>query len=342
MPMIDSTTARPPLVTAAEWFEGGHRIAYDPRSRRVVTEEGAVTMPGVVGVFERVETAGHEANEDTLWLTMLPGFPDGSYGWAQVDRILGDDAVPRLYVEPVGQGDSDKPRKYRYSTVERADLVQALWQHHGVRRTVVVTFDYTSLALLELLRRQLEGTMASPQITAVLMVNGGLFADAHTHPWLTTPMLRTPLGALGMRRAQRSPRVFDATILQAHLYSREYHPTSAELAQLRSAVTRREGAAFMHRAAGFTVEHRRHAKRWDLAAIARDLGGCVALYVGGSDDDPYEHRQIQAARQRVPQAEILTFPGGHMTTSEHPDLLAAAISDIAARHGVGNPAAATR
>jgi pimeloyl-ACP methyl ester carboxylesterase len=104
-----------------------------------------------------------------------------------------------------------------------------------------------------------------------------------------------------------------------------------------SAITRRDGAAFAHNAAGFVAEHRRHAQRWDLAAIARDLDGTVALYVGGSDEDPYEHRQIPATRQRVPQAEILTFPGGHLTTSEHPDLLAAAIRDIAARHGVGTP-----
>jgi pimeloyl-ACP methyl ester carboxylesterase len=251
--------------------------------------------------------------------------------------MLGDGLGPRLYVEPVGQGDSDKPRDYRYSTMERADLVQALWRHHGVPRTVVVTFDYTSLALLELLRRQLDGSTASPQITAALMVNGGLFADAHTHPWLTTPILRTPLGALGMRRAQRSPHVFDATILRARLYSRDYRPTLAQLAELRSAITRRDGAALLHRAAGFTVEHRHHAQRWDLAAIARDLGNSVTLYVGGSDQDPYEHRQLQAARERVPQAEILTFPGGHLTTSEHPDLLAAAIHDIAERHGVGTP-----
>jgi hypothetical protein len=61
-----------------------------------------------------------------------------------------------------------------------------------MRRTVVVTFDYTSLALL---RRQMEGTMARPAITAALMVNGSPFADAHTHPWQTTPVLRTPLGA---------------------------------------------------------------------------------------------------------------------------------------------------
>ena len=335
-------TAGSPLVTAAEWFAGGERIAYDPQAAHVLTEEEAAATPGSLRVFERVAAAEQDANEDTVWLTMLPGFPDGSYGWARVDRMLGDALGPRLYVEPVGQGDSDKPRDYRYSTIERADLVQALWQHHGVRRTVVVTFDYTSLALLELLRRQLDGTMATPAITAALMVNGGLFADAHTHPWRTTPMLRTPLGALGMQRAQRSPRVFDATILQARLYSRDYHPTAAELAELRSAITRRDGAAFLHRGAGFTAEHRRHARRWDLAEIARDLGGTVALYVGGSDEDPYEHRQIQATRERVPQARILAFPGGHLTTSEHPGLLAAAIRDIAERHGVGTPATASR
>ena len=92
---------------------------------------------------------------------------------------------------------------------------------------------------------------------------------------------------------------------------------------------------------GIRQRTRRHARRWDLAAIARDLDGTVALYVGGSDEDPYEHRQIPATRERVPQAEVLTFPGGHLTTSEHPDLLAAAIRDVAERHGVGRPAAAS-
>jgi pimeloyl-ACP methyl ester carboxylesterase len=327
------------LVTAAEWFAGGQRIGYDPKAGRVLTETEAAATPGALRVFERV--AAVEQDAGIGWLTLLPGFPDGSYGWAQVDRILGAEPGPRLYAEPVGQGESDKPRDYPYSTVERADLVQALWRHHGVRRTVVVTFDYTSLALLELLRRQLEGTTshdtARPAITAALMVNGGLFADAHTHPWRGTPLLRTPLGALGMRRAQSSPRVFATAMTQARMYSRGYRPTSEQLTEMWSAVTRRDGAAFLHNAAGFVGEHRRHARRWDLAAIARDLDGTVALYVGGSDEDPYEHRQIPATRERVPRAEILTFPGGHLTTSEHPDLLAAAIREIADRHGVGTP-----
>jgi pimeloyl-ACP methyl ester carboxylesterase len=342
------TADRPRLdrawVTAAEWFAGGQRIPYDPASARVLTEEEATEAPGALRVFERVAPAGDDA--DAVWLTLLPGFPDGSYGWAQVDKMLGDGLGPRLYVEPVGQGDSDKPRRYPYSTVERADLVEALWRYHGVRRTVVVTFDYTSLALLELLRRQLEltrsGGTATPAIVAAFMVNGGLFADAHSHPWQGTPLLRSPLGALAMWGTQRSPRRLDSSLITARMYARGYRPTPAELAELRSAILRRDGAAFMHNAAGFVGEHRRNAQRWDFAAIASELGGTVALYVGGSDEDAYEHRQIPATRERVPQAEVLTFPGGHLTTSEHPALLAAAIREIAARHGAGATANAHR
>jgi pimeloyl-ACP methyl ester carboxylesterase len=313
------------LVTAEQWYAGGERIPYDPDSARVLPG-------GPIRVFQRL--VGADPGVDATWLTMLPGFPDGSYGWAQVDGMLGDDLGPRLYVEPVGQGDSDAPRKYRYSTMERADLVEALWRHHGVRRTVVVTFDYTSLALLELLRRKAERADAGPEIVAVFMTNGGLFADGHTHPWQGTPLLRTPIGALAARQAEQSQKRFNAAMLGARLYSRNYTPSEEELAELRSAIIRRDGALFLHEAAGFVKEHRRHAQRWDLAAVARDLPD-VAIYVGGSDEDPYEHRQVDAARARVPGADVLTFPGGHLTTSEHPDLLAAAIRDIASRHGVG-------
>src|SRR5215469_4952043 len=238
------TASRPPRdqlsVSAAEWFSGGQRVWYDPESARVLTEQETIKAPAALRVFERVTAAGSLAGEgslqgegsDEVWLTLLPGFPDGSYGWAQVDRLLGEGLGPRLYFDPVGQGDSDKPRRYRYSTVERADLVEALWRQHGVHRTVVVTFDYTSLALLELLRRQMERTAAEgterPAIVAAFIVNGGLFADMHTHPWQGTPLLRSPLAALAMRGWQRSPSAFAAGWTRARLYSRGYQPAKAE------------------------------------------------------------------------------------------------------------------
>jgi pimeloyl-ACP methyl ester carboxylesterase len=156
-------TAQSPLVTAEEWLGGGRRVWYDPGSGRVVGDGEAANAGSGVGVFERIAAADLNVGEDGVWLTMLPGFPDGSYGWARVDRSLGDSLGPRLYVEPVGQGDSDKPTDYEYSTVERADLVEALWRYHNVARTVVVAFDYTAMALLELLRHRMEGTSVTPR-----------------------------------------------------------------------------------------------------------------------------------------------------------------------------------
>src|SRR5262245_62039658 len=88
------------LVTATEWFAGGQRIPWDPRAGRVLADEEAPSGSEALRVFERV--VGNESSAEAIWLTLLPGFPDGSYGWAQVDRLLGHEIAPRLYVEPVG------------------------------------------------------------------------------------------------------------------------------------------------------------------------------------------------------------------------------------------------
>src|SRR5438067_2227787 len=114
---LDLTPHDRALVTAAEWFASGQRIPYDAESGRALTD-AADASAEMLRVFERV--VGGAGSTDSVWLTMLPGFPDGSYGWAQVDRMLGHDLTPRLYAEPIGQGDSDKPRRYKYSTMERA------------------------------------------------------------------------------------------------------------------------------------------------------------------------------------------------------------------------------
>jgi pimeloyl-ACP methyl ester carboxylesterase len=272
---------------------------------------------------------------DAHWTTLLPGFPDGSYGFAQVDALLGPDVTPRLFVEYVGQGDSDKPAAYRHSTIERADLVEAQWQAHGVRRTFVVAFDYSSLVLLELLARQheqsLQGQVRHSRITSVFIVNGGLFADAHSHPWRTTPLLKSPAGRLSMWAAQRSPALFARIIRDAALYSRAYRVSEGELRDLHSAITRRNGAAFMARGAGFVDEHRRHRERWDLERLYLALRETVDFHIAGSVEDPFEPRQIVAARERLGGygVDVRLFPGGHLTTSEHPELLAGAIRDLA-------------
>lgn len=328
-------------VTAREWFASGIRRSYDSSARIVLPLATLDASSAYFGVFEKV-VATTPVGADDRWLTMLPGYPDGSYGYAQVDRYLGSEPSPRLYVEYLGQGDSDKPARYRYSTVERADLVEAQWRAHGLHRTMVVTFDFSSLVLLELLRRQQErATSEEPHATtidAVFIINGGLFADAHSHPWSTTPMLKTPAGAAYMWLAQRVAGLFERTLRNAALFSSSYQASNAEIADLTDAIVRRDGAAFLHTAAGFVDEHRRNAARWDLASLVRELGDTVTFHIAGSEEDPFEPRQIVAARERLAPSgvDIRMFPGGHLTTAEHPDLLADAIRELATVHRVGD------
>jgi pimeloyl-ACP methyl ester carboxylesterase len=331
--------ASDPRVTASEWFASGARRPYDPIAKTMLeSADGEGSQP--LQVFERI-VARTPVSADARWLTMLPGYPDGSYGYAQVDRRLGAEPAPCLYIEYLGQGDSDKPARYRYSSIERADLIQAQWRAHGVRNTMVVAFDYSSLALLELLRRQQErdaaGEHSGTRIDAAFIVNGGLFPDCHSHPWNTTPMLKTQVGRVAMWLGQQVPGVLEATLRNGKLFSPSYRVSVLELADLIDAIRRRGGAAFMHRAAGFVEEHRRNATRWDFAAIARELQDNVAFHIAGSKEDPFEPRQITAARRRLGPlgVDIQSFPGGHLTTFEHPELLAAAIREIARAHRVG-------
>ncbi len=321
--------SKPALISAAEWFGGGQRVPYDLFGHRMLTDRDTTSTPHLM-VFER---AAGTPDTEGRWITLLPGYPDGSYGYAYVDVLLNGEPVPRLYLEYVGQGDSDKPRDYAYSTIERADLVEAQWQAHGVRHTLVVTFDYSSLVVLELLARQEErlgrGEPLATRIESVLIVNGGLFADAHSHPWQSTPLLKTPLGALSMRFMQRSEGVFARIIRGANIFAPGYVVTDAELREAYDAITRRDGAAFLHLAARFVDEHKAHATRWDFARIYHALNSSVEFCIAGSEEDPYEPRQIMSARARLGTdgIDIRMFPGGHLTTSEHPDLLAAVIHE---------------
>ena len=319
-------------VTAQGWFDLGERVPYDHRTKSVLRQNDATKSSDIVQVFRQVARNGTK-DEKAVWTTFLPGFPDGSFGWARVDKYLtGNGLVPKLFIEYVGQGDSDKPSNYPYSTMERADLVEALWKAEGIRSTFLVTFDYSSLVALELLSRQQErrdrGIKSFTTIDRVLLINGGLFADAHSHPWLTTPLLKTTMGKMGTWIAQRSKFAFNQMI--KGLWSKEYSVTSEELAELHDVISRRNGAAFMSNAAGFVDEHKAHAERWDLRRLFFALREFVSFHIVGSTGDPFEPNQIVKARERLGEygLDIRVLPGGHLTTSEHPELLAEIIQEL--------------
>lgn len=321
------------LTTAEEWFSLGTRVPYDPATKKILQAHEATDAADGIEVFERVVRS--DGQDDAVgWTTFMPGYPDGSYGWASVDQHLrGDKMVPKLFVEFVGQGDSDKPARYAYNTMERADLVEAIWKAEGIRSTFVVTFDYSSLAALELLSRQHErrekGVDLHTTISGVLMINGGLFADAHSHPLMTTPLLGSPLGPPFTWIAQRSAFVLNQMLRT--MISKDYPVTAQELHEIGEAIRRRDGVRFMSRAARFRHEHQtKYPQRWDLRRLFHALRDSVSFHIVGSEGDPFEPNQITKAKERLGDQglDVRMVPGGHLATLEHPDELARIIEDV--------------
>jgi pimeloyl-ACP methyl ester carboxylesterase len=307
------------LASADEWFSGGERLFYDP-------QRASFDASSALRVFVRHAVGGGTT------LTFLPGWPDGSFGWAKVDAVLAERSdADRLFLDYVGHGDSDKPLDYPYSTYERADLVEALWRARSVEATIVVAFDYSCIVSLELLARRIERQRAGEDpgtvIRTCLLANGGLFADGHTHPWFTTPLIKSRAGGPLMWGGQRSRRGF-APIFRS-VFSRSYRVTTAEIEQDFRAISRRDGVRVLPATAAFVAEHRENAERWDLARIAPELGGAVPFHLVGSSEDRFEGRQLQLARKRLGDGvEFSELPGGHLATAEQPERLAELIADL--------------
>ena len=174
-----------------------------------------------------------------------------------------------------------------------------------------------------------KGITASTVITKVLLINGGYFTDGHSHPVFTTPLLKTAFGKKSTVRAQKSNAAFNGMI--KGMWSKKYQVTEAELAEVRDAIRRRNGALFLHYAAGFVDEHKANGERLNLLPIVEKMRSEVCFYIVGSDKDQFEPKQVILAKERVSKygVDVQVLPGGHMITMEQPQLLTEKILAIA-------------
>jgi pimeloyl-ACP methyl ester carboxylesterase len=320
--------------SAQAWFEGGERVGYDPKARTIVAG-GAAPLR----IFLRREGDVAQA------VSFLAGFPDGSLGWANVlPHLPNATEMPKLFLDYAGMGDSDKPKDYAYSTAERADLVEAIWRHLSVQSTMIVAFDFSAIVVLEILRRRLERSErgerpSGPDIRGVFIFNGGLFADGHSHPWYTTPLLRRlPSFARGSLRL--SFTLFK--IWTREIWSKNYPVTDSEVREFFNAMDRHDGVFYLAAAAGFVADHQAQSDRLDFGQLFKAYRDQFPFLVGGSDEDAFEHRQVDLAQERVGNLglQIERLPGGHLTTSEHPGALAALIAKF--ERGLARPGGAVR
>jgi pimeloyl-ACP methyl ester carboxylesterase len=112
------------------------------------------------------------------------------------------------------------------------------------------------------------------------------------------------------------------------LWSKGYHVTDAEIGELYSVMDRHDGLFYLAAAASFQSDHKAQGDRLDFGRLFNSYRDQFPFLVGGSDEDPFEHGQIDLAQERLGKLglQIERLPGGHLTTNERPEALAALIA----------------
>ena len=251
-------------------------------------------------------------------MTLLHGFPSSSYDWARVAPLLAERHA-LLLPDFLGFGASDKPADHDYSLHEQADLVEALWAHEDVTATVLVAHDYAVSVTQELLARRAAGALAV-ELSAVHLLNGGLYPDLHRPEPIQTALLDPEQG----------PQI--SALLSEELLAGALGPTFAEgfdaaadSADIWRALSRDGGQLLAHRLIRYMTDRVRHEARWVTALETTDV---PLAFVWGMLD-PISGAHIAARiRERLPAAPLTALENvAHGPPLEAPQRVAGAILD---------------
>jgi pimeloyl-ACP methyl ester carboxylesterase len=286
-------------VNQDEWFSGGERVRMNLRS-------------GAFQIFCRVRGSGP-------WLTFLHGFPTSSWDWAKVAPGL-ESRFRLLCFDFLGFGDSEKPRKHRYSILEQGDVTEAVWRHFGVEETGVVAHDYGATVALELLSRDIAQAL-STRISGLVLLNSALYEHL-ARPLLIQRLLAKPIVGPFVARAT-TERAFARSF--SSVFSSRHPIVDSEVREHWQVLQRRGSSVPVSpRLARYLAERKLHAARWE-SALERD--DAPKTFLWGMSDPRSGTHVAEHIRRRMPTALVKPLPEvGHYPQLEVPDLVAREIS----------------
>lgn len=260
-------------------------------------------------------------------LVCLHGFPSSSWDFARIWPLLAPH-FRLIALDWLGLGRSDKPHPHVYRIAEQADLIELLLSQFKIERVALLAHDYGDTVAQELLARQMDGR-SSCQFSAVVLLNGGLFPEAHRARWVQRLLARPWLGPLlaqllSRRRFERSMRAIfgpnsppDAEFLES---------TWADLAPLAA---RRVLPALL----SYLQERRSHRTRWVRALTEATVP--VRFVVGTADPISGAHMATRY-RELLSNADICELEQiGHYPQWEAPEAVAAAALPVLLAPKVG-------
>lgn len=260
-------------------------------------------------------------------LLCIHGFPTASWDWHAVWPALCRDFAQVLAPDMIGFGWSAKPRRYRYSIFDQADLHEALLRSQGIGRCHVLAHDYGDTVAQELLARHDARAACgdgSLVIESVCLLNGGLFPETH-RARTVQKLLQTPLGPLISRlvRKDNFARTFAA------LFGPHTQPDAQAMDEFWRLLQHGGGHRLAHKLIHYIPERRANRARW-VGALQNTR---VPLRVIDGPEDPVSGaHMVERYRQLVPDPDTVLLPGiGHYPQVEDPQGTLRAFGEFQAR-----------
>jgi pimeloyl-ACP methyl ester carboxylesterase len=246
-------------------------------------------------------------------LLLLHGFPTASWDWHKVWEPLSRKFC-LLAFDFMGFGFSDKPRKYRYSIHDQADLAESLLRYLGIDAYHILAHDYGDTVAQELLARHYERQPTpgfTPQLLSLALLNGGIFPGTH-HPRPIQRALASPLGLLltpflNKRKLHRNFKV---------IFGPDTQPTEQEIDEFYQLMENKKGKYLFHRLIRYMQERVTNEERWRAATVRGELPQCL---INGAYD-PISGQHVADYYQQIvnkPQVTLLQHIG-HYPQTESP------------------------
>lgn len=254
--------------------------------------------------------------------TFLHGYPSSSLDIAPVLSILGH-RWRMLTLDLPGFGASEKRPGLPLSIAAAAAAVERLWAERSPSSTVLVAHDYSVSVAQELLARRAERDLPA-ELTAVVWMNGGLYAELH-RPTLGQQLLLDPDDGAEMAAAITPETFIDGV---RGTWGTRVAMNDDDVAEMHASMAEGGGVALMHELLHYIAERRIYAQRWTGALEAGDP---PATFVWGDLDPVSGAHMISEVERRVGgQPRIVRLADvGHWPPLEAPDVLAAEIDRLA-------------
>ncbi|MEN1728224.1 MAG: alpha/beta hydrolase [Pseudomonadota bacterium] len=269
-------------------------------------QAGAYAEVGGHRLFFREEGAGDEA------IVCFHGFPTSCFDWLPIwDQLT--ECYRVLTWDLLGFGFSDKPAPHHYMITEQTDLLLELLAQRGIDRAHILSHDYGTILVQELMARAGDGdSVPGLKMDSVTFLNGGLFPEMH-RPRLTQRLLLSPLGWLVSRLF--TEKKFASAF--SEVFGADTKPSEEEIKEFWSLIEFNDGARVNHLLINYMRERLQFRDRWVHGMIDSPI---PTILINGLDDPVSGAHLLARARDQMTKAHFVALPGiGHYPQVEAPE-----------------------